>query len=171
MVSGPLPLSLLILCVWAWPGTIFAYGQTGTGKTFTMQGEKEPPEKRGIIPNSFAHIFGHIASCQGETQSVILHKCLHTPILSIPHTPIPHTLIPRFLVRVSYLELYNEEVSDLLSKAVRKRLEVHVRPDVGVTVRDLSCFVVKNADEMEKLMTIGDRNSEPGKHHMTLRMQ
>ncbi|CAI8041548.1 Kinesin-like protein KIF3A [Geodia barretti] len=112
-------------------GTIFAYGQTGTGKTFTMQGEKEPPEKRGIIPNSFAHIFGHIASCQGETQ---------------------------FLVRVSYLELYNEEVSDLLSKAVRKRLEVHVRPDVGVTVRDLSCFVVKNADEMEKLMTIGDRN-------------
>jgi kinesin family protein 3/17 len=112
-------------------GTIFAYGQTGTGKTFTMQGEKEPPEKRGIVPNSFAHIFGHIASCQGETQ---------------------------FLVRVSYLELYNEEASDLLSKTVRKRLEVHVRPDVGVHVKDLSCFVVKNADEMEKLMTIGNRN-------------
>ena len=99
-----------------------------------------------------------------HSQSVFINVRIHP--FSIPHTPIPHTLIPRFLVRVSYLELYNEEVSDLLSKAVRKRLEVHVRPDVGVTVRDLSCFVVKNADEMEKLMTIGDRNSELGKHHM-----
>ena len=65
----------------------------------------------------------------------------------------------RFLVRVSYLELYNEEVRDLLSKTVMKRLEIHVRPDIGVHVRDLSCFVVKNADEMEKLMNIGNKNS------------
>lgn len=42
-------------------GTIFAYGQTGTGKTFTMEGNPQAPELRGIIPNSFAHIFGHIA--------------------------------------------------------------------------------------------------------------
>ena len=42
-------------------GTIFAYGQTGTGKTFTMEGDRSVPELKGIIPNSFAHIFGHIA--------------------------------------------------------------------------------------------------------------
>lgn len=42
-------------------GTIFAYGQTGTGKTFTMSGYKSSPQLRGIIPNSFAHIFGYIA--------------------------------------------------------------------------------------------------------------
>ena len=42
-------------------GTIFAYGQTGTGKTHTMEGDPHAPELRGIIPNSFAHIFGHIA--------------------------------------------------------------------------------------------------------------
>ena len=42
-------------------GTIFAYGQTGTGKTYTMAGAKTSPQLRGIIPNSFAHIFGHIA--------------------------------------------------------------------------------------------------------------
>ena len=42
-------------------GTIFAYGQTGTGKTFTMEGVRAVPELRGIIPNSFAHIFGAIA--------------------------------------------------------------------------------------------------------------
>ena len=42
-------------------GTIFAYGQTGTGKTFTMEGVRSVPELRGIIPNSFAHIFGFIS--------------------------------------------------------------------------------------------------------------
>ncbi len=42
-------------------GTVFAYGQTGTGKTHTMEGVREKPELRGIIPNSFAHVFGHIA--------------------------------------------------------------------------------------------------------------
>ena len=49
-------------------GTIFAYGQTGTGKTFTMEGVRAVPELRGIIPNSFAHIFGHIAKAQGDTK-------------------------------------------------------------------------------------------------------
>ena len=38
-------------------GTIFAYGQTGTGKTHTMQGVSNDPDMRGVIPNSFQHIF------------------------------------------------------------------------------------------------------------------
>lgn len=59
-------------------GTVFAYGQTGSGKTFTMAGEREDPDKRGVIPNSFEHIFSHIASTQDE----------------------------QYLVRVSYLEIY-----------------------------------------------------------------
>lgn len=51
-------------------GTIFAYGQTGTGKTFTMEGVRAVPELRGIIPNSFAHVFGHIAKAEGDTRYV-----------------------------------------------------------------------------------------------------
>lgn len=47
-------------------GTILAYGQTGTGKTFTMEGINAEPELRGIIPNSFAHIFGHIAKARDD---------------------------------------------------------------------------------------------------------
>lgn len=47
-------------------GTIFAYGQTGTGKTYTMSGSDEIAEKRGLIPNSFAHIFDHIAKCKND---------------------------------------------------------------------------------------------------------
>jgi len=49
-------------------GTIFAYGQTGTGKTHTMEGDRKVPEMRGIIPNSFAHIFGHIAKADDVTK-------------------------------------------------------------------------------------------------------
>lgn len=54
-----------------------------------MTGDLEKPELRGIIPNSFAHIFDHIAKCKENTT---------------------------FLVRVSYLEIYNEEIRDLLDK-------------------------------------------------------
>ena len=49
-------------------GTVFAYGQTGTGKTFTMEGVRDKPELRGIIPNSFAHIFGHISKVTGDVK-------------------------------------------------------------------------------------------------------
>ena len=75
-------------------GTIFAYGQTGTGKTFTMEGVNEPPELRGIIPRAFHHIFDLIDSRGGQTTE--------------------------FLVRASYLEIYNEEVRDLLSRQVSR---------------------------------------------------
>jgi len=60
-------------------GTIFAYGQTGTGKTFTMEGIRSQPDLRGIIPASFAHIFDSIS----------------------------HSTSRQFLVRASYLEIYN----------------------------------------------------------------
>ncbi|XP_036012251.1 kinesin-like protein KIF3A isoform X4 [Mus musculus] len=120
-------------------GTIFAYGQTGTGKTFTMEGVRAVPGLRGVIPNSFAHIFGHIAKAEGDT---------------------------RFLVRVSYLEIYNEEVRDLLGKDQTQRLEVKERPDVGVYIKDLSAYVVNNADDMDRIMTLGHKNRSVGATNM-----
>ena len=62
-------------------------------------------------------------------------------------------------MRVSYLEIYNEEVRDLLGKNQKKRLHLKERPDVGVYVKDLSTFVVNNADDMDRIMTIGHKNS------------
>lgn len=56
-------------------GTIFAYGQTGTGKTFTMEGVRRVPEMNGIIPNSFAHIFGHISKA-GDNVKYVSFKSL-----------------------------------------------------------------------------------------------
>ncbi|XP_005190818.1 kinesin-like protein KIF3A [Musca domestica] len=116
-------------------GTILAYGQTGTGKTYTMSGNPESPQTKGIIPNAFAHIFGHIAKAK-ENQ--------------------------KFLVRVSYMEIYNEEVRDLLGKDVTKSLEVKERPDIGVFVKDLSGYVVHNADDLENIMRLGNKNRVVG---------
>ena len=56
----------------------------------------------------------------------------------------------QFLVRVSFLEIYNEEIRDLLSKNPKERLELKDNPDSGVYVKDLSAFVVKGVDEMHQ---------------------
>ncbi|XP_059621248.1 kinesin-like protein KIF3A isoform X1 [Phlebotomus argentipes] len=116
-------------------GTILAYGQTGTGKTYTMSGNPSSPQTKGIIPNTFAHIFGHIAKAR-ENQ--------------------------KFLVRVSYMEIYNEEVRDLLGKQLNKSLEVKERSDIGVFVKDLSGYVVHNADDLENIMKLGNKNRAVG---------
>jgi hypothetical protein len=63
-------------------GTIFAYGQTGCGKTHTMQGYPDPPELRGIIPNSFDHIFDHIAVASQAEKKEFLCRCSYLEIYS-----------------------------------------------------------------------------------------
>ncbi|KAJ3027917.1 UNVERIFIED_CONTAM: Kinesin-like protein kif3b [Siphonaria sp. JEL0065] len=115
-------------------GTVFCYGQTGTGKTFSMQGISNVPHLRGIIPNAFNHIFDHIARSK--------HK--------------------KFLVRVSFLEIYNEEIRDLLVKKSKGGLELKEHPETGVYVKDLSGYVVKSVAEMEQLMTVGNNARSVG---------
>lgn len=119
-------------------GTIFAYGQTGTGKTYTMQGVKNDPELKGVIPNSFDHIFSHIARTQNQ----------------------------QFLVRASFLEIYMEEIRDLLAKDQSRRLELKEKPDSGVYVKDLSSFVTKNVAEIEQVMNVGNQNRSVGATNM-----
>ena len=111
-------------------GTIFAYGQTGTGKTHTMSGADDAKivEERGIMPRSFNDVFDKISNDSDQTQ---------------------------FLVRVSYLEIYNENVRDLLSKNPKNTLDLHEDPDRGVYVKDLSYFAVKKPSEVFDVMKIG----------------
>jgi len=115
-------------------GTVFAYGQTGTGKSHTMQGDAEPPEMRGIIPNSFEHVFNAIKADQTK----------------------------EFLVRASYLEIYNEEIRDLLGKDSKSKLELKETPEKGVFVKDLNTFVVRNVEEIDHVMNVGQRNRTVG---------
>ncbi|KAJ1426240.1 kinesin-like protein, partial [Ochromonadaceae sp. CCMP2298] len=116
-------------------GTIFAYGQTGAGKTHTMEGKPDPKQMRGIIPNSFQHIFEATAS---NTQN------------------------QQYLVRASYLEIYNEEIRDLLSKDPKTSLELKENIDSGVYVKDLTSFVVKNVAEIDHVMQAGKKNRSTG---------
>lgn len=102
-------------------GTIFAYGQTGTGKTHTMEGELNPPELRGVMSRAFDAVFDQIRKFGDEV---------------------------KFLVRATYLEIYKEKVVDLLSKNPKNHLEIKDRKDTGVYVKDLSSFIVKSAQEI-----------------------
>ena len=116
-------------------GTIFAYGQTGTGKSHTMEGKDDPPDLRGIIPNSCCHIFDEIAKSGSTTE---------------------------FLVRSSYIEIYNEEIRDLLSKNPQNKLELKENPEKGVYVKGLTAFVVKGVKEILNVITVGKRNRTVG---------
>ncbi len=111
-------------------GTIFAYGQTGTGKTFTMEGLKNDDILKGIIPRAFKHIYNTI---QGTEDT-------------------------EFLVCCSMLELYNEEVFDLLGKRKDEKLDVHEKPGSGFYVKNLTVHNPISANECMKMLQRGSKN-------------
>ncbi|KAA6421900.1 MAG: kinesin KIF3B [Trebouxia sp. A1-2] len=117
-------------------GTVFAYGQTGTGKTHTMDGGAGDSE-RGIIPKTFNQIFEAIQASQVSEQQ-------------------------QFLVRASFLEIYNEEVRDLLSKNPKNKLELKERKEQGVYVKGLNSFVVKSVAEITSVLEVGKKNRSVG---------
>ena len=116
-------------------GTIFCYGQTGAGKTHTMIGSKEDP---GITPRVFSHLFTSIADRHGGE---------------------------RFLISVSFLELYNEDIRDLLQPGSAQKLEITDNPDQdigGVVVKNLSSVIVTSEKEISQLLKIGLANRTTG---------
>lgn len=119
-------------------GTIFAYGQTGTGKTHTIEGPDNPPDQRGIMPRAFEAVFKAISGDPSK----------------------------QYLVRASYLELYKEEIRDLLSRNPKNKLEIKEKPDTGVYVKDLSSFVVKDVSEINQVMLTGRSNRTTAETNM-----
>ena len=110
--------------------TILAYGQTGTGKTFTMEGfkyNKQDPS-RGMVPRSMEEIFRYIENVSNSKTT--------------------------FMVRASYLQIYNEVISDLLRT---ERTNLHIREDKkkGVFVEGLSEWVVRTPSEIYSLIQKG----------------
>ena len=106
-------------------GTIFAYGQTGCGKTFTMSGSSEQP---GIIPNSFKHIFSAISDTGADRM---------------------------FLVYCSFVEIYNEEIRDLLKYDPKTKLELKEKQGSGVFIKNLKKESVNTISDILRLMDIG----------------
>ncbi|KAI0120280.1 kinesin-domain-containing protein [Hypoxylon sp. NC0597] len=113
-------------------GTVFAYGMTGTGKTFSMQGTASSP---GVIPLAITDIFSYIR----ETPS------------------------REFLLRVSYLEIYNEKIHDLLSMASGngpgQQEEIKLREDSkrGVYATPLKEEIVQSPTQLLRVIARGDQ--------------
>ena len=117
-------------------GTIFCYGQTGTGKTHTMEGVVDDESLRGIMPNSFHYIFDTIAKAPSTIQ---------------------------FLVRASFLEIYLDDVFDLLSTdKERTRMEVKESKDRGVFVKDLIEQQVSCVPDMMRVLKTGTKQRKTG---------
>ncbi|KAM4747725.1 LOW QUALITY PROTEIN: kinesin-like protein KIF1C [Rhinophrynus dorsalis] len=109
---------------------IFAYGQTGAGKSYTMMGKPEP-EQHGIIPQLCEDLFARV----GNNQS---------PELS-------------YSVEVSYMEIYCERVRDLLSPKSKGNLRVREHPIMGPYVEDLSKLAVTSYPDIADLMDCGNK--------------
>jgi kinesin family protein 11 len=106
--------------------TVFAYGQTGTGKTHTMEGDITNPEKAGIVPRCVKTIFEHLGERNTE-----------------------------FTVRVSFLELYNEELQDLLSTDTEKKLRLCEDVKKGLVCQNLEEVAVLNVDDIFDILQKG----------------
>ncbi|KAM9345455.1 kinesin-like protein KIF16B [Symphorus nematophorus] len=113
---------------------VFAYGQTGSGKSYTMMGDTDD---KGLIPRICEDLFCKIAQ-RRKSDAV------------------------SFCTEVSYLEIYNERVQDLLRKKTAHTdgggLRVREHPRDGPYVENLSKHLVHNHSEMEDLINLGNTN-------------
>lgn len=115
-------------------GTIFAYGQTGCGKTFSMMGVPSDEKLKGIIPRSFKHIVSIIQDTKDKN----------------------------FLLRCSFIEIYNENIHDLLGKDTSKNMDLRESKKKGIFIKGLNLPVVKTVDDMLKWMNKGDKERHVG---------
>ena len=112
--------------------TIFAYGQTGTGKTFTMEGftYDQYDESRGIIPRTIEDIFAYIESNSNKDT--------------------------KFIIRAAYLQIYNEMISDLLKpNNPNKNLNIREDKKKGLYVEHLSEWAVRSPSDIYSLLERG----------------
>eukprot|EP01028_Stygiella_incarcerata_P008109 TRINITY_DN3446_c0_g1_i1.p1 TRINITY_DN3446_c0_g1~~TRINITY_DN3446_c0_g1_i1.p1 ORF type:complete len:836 (+),score=260.83 TRINITY_DN3446_c0_g1_i1:145-2508(+) len=138
-------------------GTIMCYGQTGAGKTFTMTGGLTNYKYRGIIPRAISHIFREVSSRPEQA----------------------------ITVRISYLEIYNEMLYDLLSPAVETTMAFGAPLPPGESesgpggllimedgkntfVRGLTSEVVPSEEDALALMFEGEANRTIGEHQMNV---
>ena len=110
--------------------TIFCYGQTGTGKTYTMEGftyDSHDPQK-GIIQRTIEDIFNYIETTSNENT--------------------------KFIIRASFLQIYNENISDLL-KPEKKNLQIREDKKKGIYVDSLSEWAVRSPIDLYALLKRG----------------
>uniref|UniRef100_A0A183BVI0 Kinesin-like protein n=1 Tax=Globodera pallida TaxID=36090 RepID=A0A183BVI0_GLOPA len=114
-------------------GTIFAYGQTSSGKTHTMEGVIGESEKQGIIPRIINDIFSHIFNLEDENME--------------------------FLIKVSYFEIYNERIRDLLDMT-KTNLAIHEDKNRVPFVKNATEIFVSSPEEVLNIIEDGKTNRQ-----------
>ena len=109
--------------------TIFAYGQTGSGKTYTMVGNFDNPQTKGIIPRSFDYIFNEIKKDKE-------HK---------------------YNIMISFIQIYLETIQDLLDPT-NKEIRIREDPDHGVYLEGVQWVKVSNTNECYQIFKSGEKN-------------
>uniref|UniRef100_A0A3Q3JZR1 plus-end-directed kinesin ATPase n=1 Tax=Monopterus albus TaxID=43700 RepID=A0A3Q3JZR1_MONAL len=110
---------------------IFAYGQTGAGKSYTMMGKQDVKDQQGIIPLLCEDLFTKISDNTDNSMS--------------------------YSVEVSYMEIYCERVRDLLNPKNKGHLRVREHPLMGPYVEDLSKLAVTSYNDIQDLMDSGNK--------------
>ncbi|XP_077462833.1 kinesin-like protein KIF1A isoform X3 [Stigmatopora argus] len=110
---------------------IFAYGQTGAGKSYTMMGKQDVKDQQGIIPLLCEDLFTKINDNTNNSMS--------------------------YSVEVSYMEIYCERVRDLLNPKNKGNLRVREHPLMGPYVEDLSKLAVTDYNDIQDLMDSGNK--------------
>ncbi|XP_036376863.1 kinesin-like protein KIF1A isoform X2 [Megalops cyprinoides] len=110
---------------------IFAYGQTGAGKSYTMMGKQEK-DQQGIIPQLCEDLFTKINDSNNDNSM-------------------------SYSVEVSYMEIYCERVRDLLNPKNKGNLRVREHPLMGPYVEDLSKLAVTSYNDIQDLMDSGNK--------------
>lgn len=124
-------------CIKGYTSTILAYGQTGTGKTHTMEGDLSSPFTYGVIPRSMDVIFKSL-----KKRNVVSSR-----------------------VTCSYLEIYNEELSDLLAYDNSAKLDI-LNGREGTCCRGLVEKEVRNPDDVLELVRHAVRSRKIGETRM-----
>jgi kinesin family protein 6/9 len=126
-------------------GTVLCYGQTGAGKTFSMTGATENYQQRGLIPRTIQHVFKEIQNRQDRS----------------------------FTVRIGYIEIYNEQLFDLLStistpnSSTDYNSNLTIFDDRGdVFVKGLSYQLANSEEEALNLLFEGETNRSIGAHSL-----
>ncbi|KAH9327601.1 hypothetical protein KI387_007779, partial [Taxus chinensis] len=139
-------LPLVENCMAGFNSSIFAYGQTGSGKTYSMwgptcdsSGDKFPSKDRGLTPRVFEQIFARIQ--EAKTRNVDRQL--------------------RYQCRCSFLEIYNEQITDLLEPN-QKNLQVREDVKTGVYVENLTEEYISSVADVTRLALRGLANRRVG---------
>lgn len=119
-------------------GTILTYGQTGSGKTYTMMGDTTDEETKGLSPRLVEKIFESIKNSNSNIE---------------------------FHVKVSYMEIYQEKIRDLLNHS-EDNLQIHEEKNRGVYVKGLTEINVASVSDVFEAMSRGNKLRVVGSHNV-----